>query len=264
MKRRQRVLGAVVALGAAAALALTACSSDSDTEPTPAASDPAATELLNKAADATEALTGAHLKITVDGAIQSINATGVEADVNTKPTVSGKGTATLNMGGKTAEAPFVYIDNAFYANVDGEGWINYGDGRSIYDVAQVLNPETGVPSILRGLEGAKTDGTEQIDGVTATKVTGTVPAKTVAGLTGATGEDATTSTDPLDTTVWITDENQVARVLVEPAQDTTLTIDISKWNTSTEVTKPTGVQTPTVRPTAPPASDEPTREPAAG
>ena len=61
MKRR-RLLGAVVALGAAAALTLTACSSDSDdSQPAPASSDPAATALLNSAADTTAALTGVYM-----------------------------------------------------------------------------------------------------------------------------------------------------------------------------------------------------------
>ncbi|MFT3662934.1 MAG: LppX_LprAFG lipoprotein [Gordonia sp. (in: high G+C Gram-positive bacteria)] len=264
MKRHRRIRGAVLALGAAAALTLTACGGDPDSDPAPAASDPAAAELLNKAAEATEALTGATLEIAVSGTVQSLNATAVAAEVNTRPTVSGKGTATLDMGGKKVTAPFVYLDGAFYANVDGGGWIDYGDGRSIYDVSRVLDAKAGVPGILRGLEGAKTDGTEDVNGARATKVTGTVPAKTVAALTGATGEEAAKATTPLGTTVWITAEHQVARVVVEPATGTTMTIDVSNWNVGTEVTRPRGVQTPTVAPPSPPASGEPTREPAAG
>ncbi|MEZ5212049.1 MULTISPECIES: LppX_LprAFG lipoprotein [unclassified Gordonia (in: high G+C Gram-positive bacteria)] len=260
MKRRHRILGAVMALGAATALTLTACSSSDDSGSKPAASDAAATELLNKAADATAALTGAHLTVNVDGpAFQSLNATAVEADVNTKPNVSGKGTATLNMGNKTVKAPFVYLDESFYANIDDQGWINYGDGRSIYDVSQVLNPDKGVPHILRSITGAKIDGTEDVDGAKATKVTGTVAAKDVTALTGASGKNATESTESMKTTVWITDQNQVAKVVVAPSDKVTLTVGISKWNSSVEVTKPDNVKTPSAKPTAPPAGGGPTR-----
>lgn len=263
MKRSHRLFGAVLALGAAAALTLTACSSSEDSTPAPTTSDPAATQLLNTAADQTAALTGAHVTMKVDGpAYQGLNATAVTADVNTKPAVSGKGTATLNMGGKSVDAPFVYVDDSFYANIDGQGWINYGDGRSIYDVSQILNPDKGVPHILRSLQGAKVDGAEQIDGAATTKVTGTVPAKEVSALTGATGQND--SDKSLDATVWITDDGQVARVAVQPDDKVTLTVDISGWNSSVEVSKPAGVQTPTAKPSAPPASGEPTREKAAG
>ncbi|GAA4751126.1 LppX_LprAFG lipoprotein [Gordonia alkaliphila] len=259
MKRR-RLLGAVVALGAAAALTLTACSSDSDdSQPAPASSDPAATELLNSAADATAALTGAHVTMAVDGSFQSMNATAVEADVNTKP-LAGKGTATLNMGGTSVQAPFVYLNDNFYANVDNKGWINYGDGRSIYDVALLLNPDTGIPNVLRSMEGAATAGDEQVDGVATTKVTGTVPAKAIAGLTGATGESAKDSTDAVDTTVWITEDNQVARVIVAPTNELKLTVDVSKWNTTSEVKAPSPIATPSAKPSTPPASDQPTTD----
>lgn len=257
---RRRLLGAVMALGAAAALTLTACSSDSgDNGSTPASSDPAATELLNSAADATAALTGAHVQLKVDGTFQSMNATAVEADVNTKP-LAGKGTATLNMGGTSVQAPFAYLGDRFYANVNDKGWINYGDGRSIYDVSLLLNTDTGIPHVLRSMEGAATAGNEQVDGVSTTKVTGTVPAKAVAGLTGATGEGAKDSTDAVDTTVWITEDNQVARVVVSPADDLKLTVDVSKWNTTTEVAAPRTVSTPSSKPATPPASDQPTTD----
>ncbi|MFM9376504.1 LppX_LprAFG lipoprotein [Gordonia sp. VNK21] len=259
MHRPNRLVAAVVALGAAAALSLTACSSDDSGEKAPASSDPAASELLTKAADSTEALKGAHITVTVNGDLPGMNATSVVADVNTDP-VSGSGEATLNMGGTESKAPFVYLDDRLYANVQDKGWIDYGDGRSIYDASKVLDPEAGVPAILRSLEGAQEAGKEDVDGVSATKVTGTVPASKVAGLTGATGKSATEATEALDTTVWVTDDNQVAKVEVAPAAETTVTVTLSDWNKTVEVSKPDDVETPKATPTTSAPADQPTRE----
>lgn len=259
MHRPTRIASAVAALGAVAALALTACSSDS--EDTPAqASDPAAASLLSQAADSTEALTGAHVTLSADGKFQGMNATEVVADVNTDP-VAGTGTVTLNMGSETTEAPFVYVDGKLYANVDEKGWIDYGDGRSIYDVSKILDKEHGVPAVLRAIEGAEEDGTEQIDGVSTTKVTGTVPASKVAALTGSTGKAAVESTESLDTTVWVTDDGQVARVEVNPAPETSVIINISKWNETVDVEKPAKIESPKATPSTSVPADQPTREP---
>ncbi|MFT4086834.1 MAG: LppX_LprAFG lipoprotein [Gordonia sp. (in: high G+C Gram-positive bacteria)] len=260
MHRPNRLTAVLLAVGASAALVLSGCSSNDDTTPA-ATSDSAATTQLNAAADSTAALTGAHVNLKVDGSFQGLNATAVDADVNVKPAMAGKGTATLNMGGKTVEAPFVYVGDRFYANVNGDGWLDYGDGRSIYNVSAVLDPQTGVPHILRSLDGAKIDGKETINGVETTKITGTVPAKATAGLTGAAGKDAKEATDALKTTVYITDDNQVARVVVTPADKVTMTVDISNWNKTVEVAKPADVKTPSnEKPKEAPKSGEPTRE----
>ncbi len=252
MNRSQRVAAGAFAGAVAASIILTGCSSSDDAgseTTTSAASDSAAKSTLDAAATATEALTGAHLVVTVDGKVQSLNASKVDADVETKPELKGKGTTTLNMGGRTVSAPFVYIDGKLYANVGDKGFQDYGDGRSIYDVSKVLDTEKGVPAILRGMQGATKSGSETIDGVKTTKITGTVTGKELAGLasTPSTGKLAEQT---FDTTVYITDDgkNNVARVVVTPAKDATLTVDVSKWGQKVEVAKPKGVEAPTAKP----------------
>ena len=250
MHRSHRLIVGGISATAAAALFLTGCSSNDDPGSDTPESDAGAESTLDAAATAAEELTSAHVVLTVDGQLQSLNATKVDAEIETKPELEGKGTTTLNMGGTTVEAPFVYIDGKLYADVDDSGYQDYGDGRSIYDVSRILDPKTGVPHILRNVQGAQDAGQEEVNGVSTTKITGTVTGETIAGLTssqtGGPTDDAT-----YDATVWITDdgENEVARVLVEPADNITVTVDIDAWDEEVEVTKPEIVDAPTEKPT---------------
>ncbi|GAC80069.1 lipoprotein LprA [Gordonia malaquae] len=251
MNRSYRLVAGAFAGVVAASVILTGCSSsdDSGSSSTTAASDSAAKSTLDAAATATEALTGAHIVLSIDGKLQSLNATKVEADVETKPELKGKGRTTLNMGNRTTEAPFVYIDGKLYADVADKGYQDYGDGRSIYDVSKILDSKNGVPAILRALQGANKAGTETVNGVETTKITGTVSGKDLAGLasTPSTGELAEAT---YDATVFVTNDgkNNVARVVVSPAKDATLTVDISKWGQKVDVTKPKNVEAPTAKP----------------
>ncbi|MBM7368562.1 LppX_LprAFG lipoprotein [Gordonia hydrophobica] len=260
MKRSKRFAIVAAVAAVAAAVALTGCSSDGNTDAPE--SDAAATTTLNAAADSAAALTGAAVVLDIEGSLQGVNASKVEADVATKPKVVGEGTATLTMGDKSVSAPFVYVDDHMYANVDDKGYLDYGDGRSIYDVSKILDADKGVPFVLRSIEGAKEDGTENIDGVETTKITGTVPAKDLSGLTGASPEaKGLDSTIPV--TVWITKdgENNVARVLAQPAEGASMTITLSDWGKTVTAEKPADVKSPSVKPTTAPKSGEPTRQP---
>ncbi|WP_026918834.1 LppX_LprAFG lipoprotein [Gordonia shandongensis] len=263
MKRSKRFAALAAALAVAGSVALTGCSdSDADGD-APASSDPGAASTLNAAADATAALTGAHLQITVDGKLQSLNASSVEADVQTKPEIVGEGTATLTMGQKSTKAPFVYVDGRMYADIDDQGYIDYGDGRSIYDVSKVLDDEKGVPAVLRSIDGAAEDGTEAVDGTEATKITGTVAAADLSGLTGL-SEKAKGIDEEIPVTVWVAKDgsNHVLRVEAAPAKDASLTVTLSDFDKKVEVSKPKDVKRPSKKPTSTDPS-QPTREPAA-
>ncbi|MCF8569393.1 LppX_LprAFG lipoprotein [Gordonia sp. HY002] len=258
MNRPHRLIAGGFATAITAAMVLTGCSSSDDDQTKPA-SDAGAESTLEAAATATQALTGAHVVLSVDGQLQSINATKVDADIETKPKLEGEGTTTLNMGGKSVDAPFVYIDGTLYTNVDGAGFQDYGDGRSIYDISKILDPEAGVANILRNVDGAQEAGEETIDGTATTKITGTVTGKTLSGLT-STAAEGPGSDGTYDATIFITTgDNQVARVVVSPTERVTMTVDLNEWNKSVDVEKPTDVQAPTKKPDAP-KSGEPTRD----
>lgn len=263
MNRSKRFAAFAAAAAIAAGVTLTGCSSsDSDTPSASTSADPASSNTLNAAADATAALTGTHFALKLDGKVQGVNASAVNADIQTKPTVAAKGTATLHMGEKNTDAPFVYVNDHMYANVDGKGFIDYGDGRSVYDVSKVLDDQKGVPAVLRKVKGAKTDGDETVNGVAATKVSGTVASADLSSLTGLSDKANVLDAD-VPVTVWVTKDgkNNVVRMKAEPAKDSTLTIDLSEPNMKVKVTKPADVKQPSVKPTK--KTDGPTREPAA-
>ncbi|EGD53203.1 LppX_LprAFG lipoprotein [Gordonia neofelifaecis] len=264
MKRSKRFAIASASAVVAAAIALTGCSSNDDggSSDTTTASDSAATTSLNAAADTAAALTGAKVDLKVEGSLQGVNASEVEATVATKPKVVGEGTATLQMGDKSVEAPFVYVDDHMYADVDDKGYLDYGDGRSIYDVSKILDVNAGVPHILRSVQGATEEGSETVDGVEATKITGTIPAKDLAGLTG-TSPQAKGLDGDIPVTVWVTKDgkNNVVRVTSEPAKGASLTVTLSDWGKTVTVKKPADVKEPSAKPSQAPKSGEPTRTP---
>ncbi|MGB3303451.1 LppX_LprAFG lipoprotein [Gordonia sp. (in: high G+C Gram-positive bacteria)] len=262
MKRSKRFAIASAAAVVAAAVALTGCSSSDDSSTGTPASDSGATSTLNAAADATANLTGAHLVINVEGSLQGLNASEVTADISTKPELVGEGTAVLNMGNKKVDAPFVFVDGHMYANVDDKGFLDYGEGRSIYDISKVLDAESGVPFILRNIKGAKEAGSENIDGTDTTKITGTIEAKDLSGLTG-TSPQAKGLDSEIPVTVWITKDgkNNVARVSSEPAEGASLTINLSEWGKTVTVKKPADIKSPSQKPSQAPKSGEPTRNP---
>lgn len=263
MQRAQRVATAAVAAGIATAIALTGCSSNSDSGSSGSATttastitDPAA--LVTAAADSTDALTGAHLNLAVAGTIPNLTAKGVDADIVTKPQTAAKGTATVLLGTTEVAAPFVYVDKHLYADINNRGFVDYGDGKSIYDVSVVLNPDKGLANLLRQIQNPTKAGSEQIDGVSTTKITGTVPAAALGPLTGA--NVTPNQAAPVPVTVWITSDNQLARVVLTPAPGATMTINLSKWNNAIEVTKPTQIVTPSA--STPPNPADASRVPA--
>ncbi|MGW5521739.1 LppX_LprAFG lipoprotein [Gordonia sp. NPDC003950] len=262
MQRAQRVATAAVAAGIAAALALTGCSSGSEsgssgsTTATSTITDPAA--LVSAAADSTAALTGAHLNLAVTGTIPNLTAKAVEADVTTKPQMAAKGTATVLLGTTEVKAPFVYVDKHLYADIGGQGFVDYGDGRSIYDVSVVLDPDKGLANLLRQIQNPTKTGAADVDGVQATQVTGTVAAMTLAPLTGV---NVTANQDAqVPITVWITADNQLARVAITPVPNSSMTITLSKWNDTVEVSKPSQIVTPSA--STPPNPADASRVPA--
>lgn len=192
MQRVHRVAAATMSSAVITAIMLTGCStSNSDSNSSTSSSvqttviaDPAAQ--VRAAADNTAALSGAHLQLDVAGEVPNLNAKSVVADINTNP-YAAKGTATVVFGRvapREIQAPFVYIENTLYANVDNAGFLGYGDGRSIYDVSVILNKDKGLANVLRNLTNPVKSGTETIDGVETAKISGQVKASVLAQLTG--------------------------------------------------------------------------------
>ncbi|ADG79897.1 Lipoprotein lprA OS=Tsukamurella paurometabola (strain ATCC 8368 / DSM / CCUG 35730 / CIP 100753/ JCM 10117 / KCTC 9821 / NBRC 16120 / NCIMB 702349 / NCTC 13040) OX=521096 GN=Tpau_3312 PE=3 SV=1 [Tsukamurella paurometabola] len=236
---------ALVAASAAMALtvALTGCSdtkdtSGSETTAGSSSSNIDAAGLVTSASEASKNVTSAHFELATTGTIPDLPVTTVSGDLQNKPTVAAKGTATVNAG-STVEAKFVFIDGRMYADLTGGKYTDYGRGDSIYDVSALFDPAKGIPNILAKLKDPKPAGSETVDGQKTEKITGTVPASDIAAISGSrvTTEGASTA---VGTTVWIqsSGDHQLVKISVIPVKDATLSLTFSKWGEKVTVTKP--------------------------
>ena len=161
----------------------------------------------------------------------------VDGDLQVKPVTQAEGTATVDIGGKS-EGKFTFIDGTMYAALMGDKYVDYGDGKSIYDVASLFDEKNGIPNILTKISGAKAAGSETINGQETTKITGTVPATEIAAVSGSRVDPD--KSVPVPTTVWIqsSGDKQLVRIEVKPSTDGTITLTFSKWGEKVTVTKP--------------------------
>ncbi|BDH55931.1 LppX_LprAFG lipoprotein [Tsukamurella sp. PLM1] len=243
---------ALIAASAAVALtvALTGCadkgssSNGSGTTATANASASDAPALLKSAAEAAKNVTSVHFVMAVTGKVPNMPVSGVDGDLQIKPSTQATGTATIDIGGKS-EGKFTYIDGKMYAALMGDKYVDYGDGASIYDVSALFDETRGIPNILAKVTGAKAEGSETIDGQETTKITGTVPATEIAAISGS--RVAPEKSVPVPVTAWVqsSGDKQLVRLQVKPAEDGTITLTFSKWGEKVTVTKPSVEPAPT-------------------
>lgn len=227
--------GAALALTAAAAIALTGCSSSSDTS----SSGADASTLIQQSSDAMKNLTSAHFVVTAEGNVPNLKVTKLEADVASKPAVAATGTASIQMGQETQDAKLVFVDGSLYSDIAEPGtFIDYGPGTSIYNLSVLLDPQKGLANALSKLKDPKTAGTEDINGTKTTKITGTASTNDVAELAGAKKAPEKERTVPM--TVWVSDSepHYLVRAQIDPVPDTKLVMTLSDFGKQVTATKP--------------------------
>lgn len=174
--------------------------------------EPEATSLLRDAAEAMAALQTFQFEIeTTRG--QSTILQGLEVQ-----TISGAVrrpvdfTATVAVG-----LPFGSIE-VTAVGVDGKAYIEdpLSDGQWIElegteQAVALINPDTLILASIGVVQDARIDGTENIDGVEATRLAGTIDfaasAEQLAG--GAVELPAELSSEPIDLLIWIDDQKRV-------------------------------------------------------
>ncbi len=241
MKLSFRVVAAVAAL--ALAFTIGGCGSNNSgtgasKSSTPASSDEANT-LLKQAADAMKKVTGMHIALAVTGDVPNLKVTKLDGDISNTPQTVATGSATLLLGKSPQDAKFVYVDGHLYSDVGQPGTYNdFGAGKSIYNVSVLLDPDKGLANVLANSQNAQVKGTEQVNGVATTKITGKSSADDVATLAGSklTSADVTT----VDTTVWIASDgsSHLVQLQISPTSDTSVTLTMSDWGKQVTATKP--------------------------
>jgi lipoprotein LprA len=203
-----------------------------------AASGDAAT-VLKSAADALRKVTGMHVSLAVQGNVPNLLVTKLEGDISTTPHTVATGTATLLVGQSPQDAKFVFVDGHLYSDLGKPGsYTDFGNGKSIYNVSVLLDPNQGLANVVSKLQGASVAGAEQVNGVATTKITGNSSADDIATLAGykLTAKDVKT----VPTTVWIASDgsSHLVKMQINPTGDTSVTLTMSDWGKQVTATKP--------------------------
>jgi lipoprotein LprG len=179
----RRTLLTAMALSAAI---VTGCSSSGD------ASLPDAGALLKDSAQAAGGVTSTHFTLKVNGTVPGLSVHSLDGDLTKANGGGAKGTGTLELMGQVVDAQFVLVDGSLYIKGPTGGFqkIPAVLSSSIYDPSAILDPQRGIPKVLSSVQGAKTDGKEDVDGTPTYRVTGTVPKDALAALVPGVSSDA--------------------------------------------------------------------------
>jgi hypothetical protein len=222
--RKPAVISALlVALGACLVLWVSGCSSD---KPDPEAhssvsttADPALIAEIRQSLDATKALTSAHLAIRTTGQVDSmLGITSADVDVRAKP-LAAKGECAYQ---GQAGVPFRIKDDNISVKLFDD-WTNLGSVSDL-SASPLLDPINGVTKLLSGVTNLQSQGTEVIDGISTTKITGTIPTDSVKIL-----DPGARNSRPA--TVWIAQDgsHRLVRASVDLGSGS-VQVTLSKWN----------------------------------
>jgi lipoprotein LprA len=194
---------------------------------------------LKSAADALRKATGMHVSLSVQGNLPNLLVTKLEGDISDTPQTVATGSATVLVGHSPEDAKFVYIDGHLYSDLGKPGsYTDFGSGKSIYNVSVLLDPSKGLANVVSKLQGASVAGTQQVNGVATTKITGNSSADDIATLAGhkLTTQDVKT----VPTTAWIATDgsSRLVQLQIRPTSDTAVTLTTSDWGKQVTATKP--------------------------
>lgn len=244
MKVSPRTLIITAAAAFAVVIAIGGCGSrGSNSVVTSGASSSAANKdvatILKSAADALHKVTSMHVSLAVQGNVPNLLVTKLEGDISTTPQTVATGTATLLVGQSPQDAKFVFVDGHLYCDVGKPGsYTDFGNGKSIYNVSVLLDPNKGLANVVSKLQGGTVAGTEQVNGIATTKITGNSSADDIATLAGSklTAQNVTT----VPTTLWIASDgsSHLVKMQVTPTGGTSVTLTMSEWGKQVTATKP--------------------------
>jgi lipoprotein LprG len=230
----RRILLVTLALTTAFA---SACSSDD--KPADTGSLPDGSGLLKESAASTADIRSAHFTLTVNGEVPDLPVKKAEGDLTREGDAGGaaKGTVSMELLGDLFEGDFVLVDDSLFIKGPTGGWQKLPASmvRSLYDPAAILDPDLGVANVLAKVRNAKTEGTEDIDGVSTYRVTGNVTKDVVEKLVPGVGSD-------VDITFWVRqdDGHQPVKASVKMALkgDPTVDVTLSDIDKQVSITAP--------------------------
>ncbi|MGY4708650.1 LppX_LprAFG lipoprotein [Mycolicibacterium sp. CBM1] len=225
----RRMFAVLATLLATAVLFVAGCSSSKPSEPLPDAAG-----LLQQSIQVTKGLKSAHLDIAVNGKIEGLPVKKLSGDLTNIPAVAVSGNSTISMGGSDVDIQLVVLDGTLYAALTPNNWLDMGPAKDIYDPSVVLNPDSGLANWLAGITDAKSEASENINGVDTVRISGKVSADAMNKLIPL------KATSPLPATVWIqkADPHQLVQAKADTGNGGSIQITLSEWDKPVTVTKP--------------------------
>jgi lipoprotein LprG len=216
----------------AALVLISGCSSSSGKS---SDSLPDAATLLKDSNTATRALKSVHLDLSVEGEIKDLPIKTLTGDLTNLPAVAAAGNAKLLFQGSDVDANFVVIESTLYVALSGDSYINLGPAADVYDIAAILNPDTGLANVLASFSDPKSESTETINGIETVKVTGQVSADAVNKIA-----PPIAATGPVPGTAWIEKDgdHKLVQAKLEPSSGNSVQMTLSDWDKPVTVTKP--------------------------
>lgn len=206
------------------------------TQPSVAVAD--ATALVNQSAQTTRLMQSVAINLTVSDSIQALPMRKVNGSLTSTPSPAAKGNGTFRVNGNTLVTEFIVIDGQLYSKPSGTNTFqSLGEARTIYDPAVILDRDRGLANIIANVKNPKSAGTQTIDGVNATKVTGTVDATVLDPVFPSQGDQKLTGALPV--TLWIDSKapyNLVQMTVTVGSGE--IKLATSQWQQPVTVTKP--------------------------
>jgi lipoprotein LprG len=193
------------------------------------ASLPQASQLLQQSGQAMADVSSAHVELKFDGDLCCF-ISSAQGDISR----DGKANGSFVLGG--AEYPFRLLKGTFYLKPPVGKWVT---SPPPYDPTTLLDPSTGLPSILSKATAGRTQASESVGGVNAYRVTASIPTGLIKSLT-----DLASGQDTLNATVWIAASGSQLLKFSIPfrakgaAQGTVLTGTLTHFGIAVDVTPP--------------------------
>jgi lipoprotein LprG len=196
---------------------------------------PDAATLLKDSNTATRALKSVHLELSVEGEIPDLPIKTLTGDLTNAPAVAAQGNAKLLFQGADVDANYVVIDGNLFVALSGDSYLDMGPAADVYDIAAILNPDTGLANVLANFSDPKSESTETINGVETVKVTGQVSADAVNKIA-----PPIAATGPIPGTAWIEKDgdHKLVQAKLEPKEGSSVQMTLSDWDKPVAVTKP--------------------------
>lgn len=192
---------------------------------------PTGGELLTRSADAMAAVTTARFALGVEGTLAGFPVQGAQAQLTREG--DAKGTVTLEQRGQVSELQFVLTGGSLYLQGPTGGFqkLPAALASSVYDPSAILDPQRGIPALLRRGTGATTEAREQVGEVDAYRVRATFPAAALGGLVPGVAADTAGL-------VWIGVENSRLVQARFQLPEATATVRLSDFDAPADIAPP--------------------------